>query len=379
MFAAATLRPSPITRLFSISVVGISQNGGALQGVRGRGKHFFGGEVRMMNISKRFSDARHSGFCHRVACDRWQLTSARNNHSKLALLRNQLGSVTHFSSFFGGGPSKKPSPNNRVAQGAGLLGGAMLLFGKTKYLLAALKFTKLASLGSMVLTIGTYSVFFGWPYAVGMVGLIAVHEAGHAIVLHLKGIPFSPAVFVPFMGAVIVTKQLPRDAWEDAVIAYGGPALGSLGAGVVAIGAHMTQSQLLYALADFGFMINLFNLLPLGSLDGGRIAGAISPYAGVVGLGIGGTLAYTGAVANPIFYIVLFSGAYETFMRFYDTSRLPPNYYKISFPKRAGITLGYFGLIVALIAAMDQNRRYRKPPEVLMREREVEKTFDMRY
>jgi len=58
----------------------------------------------------------------------------------------------------------------------------------------------------------------------------------------------------------------PRDAWEDAVVGYGGPALGSLGAGVFAIGAHMTESQLLYALADFGFMINLFNLLPIGMM-----------------------------------------------------------------------------------------------------------------
>lgn len=90
-----------------------------------------------------------------------------------------------------------------------------------------------------------------------MVGLIAVHEAGHALVMHQRGIPFSPMVFVPFMGAAIVMNRMPRDAWEDAVVGYGGPALGSVGAGVCAVGAHMTDSQLLFALADFGFMINL--------------------------------------------------------------------------------------------------------------------------
>lgn len=116
--------------------------------------------------------------------------------------RYRLGAVTYFSSNFRGS-GQRPPLNNRMAQGAGLLGGAMLLFGKTKYLLVALKFTKLASLGSMVLTIGTYSMFFGWPYAVGMVGLIAVHEAGHAYVLHQKGIPFSPAVFVPFVSSAL--------------------------------------------------------------------------------------------------------------------------------------------------------------------------------
>jgi len=277
-----------------------------------------------------------------------------------------------------GGGGSPPRPPGRWAGGFGLLGAASVLFGKTKYLLAALKFTKLASLGSMVFTIGTYSMFFGWPYAVGMVGLIAVHEAGHALVLHQKGIPFSPAVFVPFMGAVIVSKQLPRDAWEDAVVGYGGPALGSLGAGAVAVAAHATDSQLLYALSDFGFMINLFNLLPIGSMDGGRITGAISPYVGVAGLGLGSYIAYSGVISNPIFYLVLMAGGYETFMRFYDpASHIPPGYYNVTMAQRATMTVGYFGLIVALVAAMDANNRYRKPPEVLMKEQQ-EKSWDMR-
>ena len=180
------------------------------------------------------------------------------------ILHSQMGALSHMSSF-GGGP-QRPAGGNRWAQGVGVVGAASVLLGKTKYVLAALKLTKLASLGSMLVTVGTYSMFFGLPYAVGMVGLITVHEAGHAIVMHQRGIPFSPMVFIPFMGAAIVTKQMPRDAWEDAVVGYGGPALGSLGAGAVAVAAHMTDSQLLYALADFGFMINLFNLLPIGSM-----------------------------------------------------------------------------------------------------------------
>jgi Zn-dependent protease len=105
--------------------------------------------------------------------------------------------------------------------------------------------------------------------------------------------------------------QLPRDAWEDAVIAAGGPVLGSLGAGVVALGAAATDSQLLYALADFGFMINLFNMMPIGSMDGGRIAGALSPYASLAGIGMGGFLAYQGVVQNPLFYLILLAGGYD--------------------------------------------------------------------
>ena len=136
----------------------------------------------------------------------------------------------------------------RLTRSMGVIGtGALLLWGKGKYILVALKMTKLATLGSMVLTIGTYSMFFGVPYAVGMVGLITVHEAGHALVMLQRGIPFSPMVFVPFMGAVIAMKDQPRDAWEDALVAFGGPALGSAGAvGVMAVG-HMTDSQLMFA------------------------------------------------------------------------------------------------------------------------------------
>jgi hypothetical protein len=91
--------------------------------------------------------------------------------------------MTQFSSSSGGPFPPRGSSGNRLTQGAGLLGAAAVLFGKTKYVLAALKLTKLASLGSMIFTIGTYSMFFGWPYATGMVGLILVHEIGHAVAM----------------------------------------------------------------------------------------------------------------------------------------------------------------------------------------------------
>jgi len=144
-----------------------------------------------------------------------------------------------------------------------------------------------------------------------MVGLILIHEIGHATVMHARGMPFSPMVFIPFMGAVIATKELPRDAWEDALIAFGGPILGSVGAGAVGVVGHTMDSQLLIALADFGLMINLFNLLPLGQMDGGRIAGALSPYMSVAGVAMGTGLAYNGVIQNPLFYLILLSGGYQ--------------------------------------------------------------------
>ncbi|KAL9189001.1 hypothetical protein ACHAXT_011491 [Thalassiosira profunda] len=267
-------------------------------------------------------------------------------------------------------PPPAGGPRGRLVSALGTLGaGGVLLMGKGKYLLGALKLTKFASLGSMLMTVGAYTAFYGLPYAVGMTGLILVHESGHALVMKKLGIPFSPMVFVPFMGAAVAMRKRPKDAYEEALVAFGGPVLGSAGALGVAAAAHSMNSPLLFALADFGFMINLFNMIPLGMMDGGRICGAVSPYAGLVGLGLGGTMAYQGMISNPIFYLILLGGGYETFMRFYDpVGHAPANYYKITGGQRAAITGGYFGLAGALFLAMSWNRQYMMTPEQLQRQ-----------
>ena len=301
------------------------------------------------------------------------------NHHKYLLplscspLNANLGSISHLTSWQSGpGGSGPRPPRNRFTAGLGALGGGLILLaGKGKYLIGALKLTKFASLGSMLITVGTYSMFFGLPYAAGMVGLILVHESGHALVMRKLGIPFSPMVFVPFLGAAVTMKRRPRDAYEEALVAFGGPVLGGLGAVGVNIAAFSTGSQLLFALADFGYMINLFNLLPIGMMDGGRICGALSPYAGVIGIGIGGTLIYNGMINNPIFYLIMMAGSYETFMRFYQPNKVPANYYRITGGQRTAITTGYFGLVAGLFAASEFNAHYKKSPNQLRREREL--------
>jgi hypothetical protein len=76
--------------------------------------------------------------------------------------------------------------------------------------------------------------------------------------------------------------------------------------------------------------------------------------------------------------LILMAGGYETFQRFYNPGAIPPNFYAITPMQRAAIGLGYVGLIGGLALAMDINGRYKKTPEVLMQEKEMEKSFDMR-
>ena len=83
-------------------------------------------------------------------------------------------------------------------------------------------------------------------------------------------------------------------------------------------------------------------------------------------------------MTNPLFYLILLAGGWDTFQRFYNPASIPPNYYKITTPQRAAIGLGYAGLIGGLILATDLNHRYQKPPEVLIKEKEMEKSWDMR-
>ena len=266
--------------------------------------------------------------------------------------------------------NNKPAPRSRAGMLVSLGIGASFLFGKMKFVLIGLKLTKAAPLISMLITSATYSLFFGWPYAIGMVGLIFVHECGHAVVMRHYGVPFSPMVFIPFMGAVISMKERPKNSYEEAIIAFGGPVLGSAAAlSLAGIGA-VTENQLLLALADWGLMINLFNLLPIGSLDGGRICSAVTPYIGVAGLLGGGAMIFYGVVHNPIFYLIMMAGTYSTTSRFmgWDEEETE-DYYRIK-SEDQGILFGsYLALIASLIGAMQVNDRYRKTPKQLQHEK----------
>jgi Zn-dependent protease len=266
----------------------------------------------------------------------------------------------------------KKNDNDKPKSTSNMLGaaavGATFIFGKTKYLLIGLKFTKALPLASMLFTSFVYSFVFGWPYAIGLVSLIFVHEAGHAVVLRYYKIPFTPAIFVPFVGAAIYSKQLPRTAYESAIIALGGPILGTLGAGAVGLTGIAYDSQLLFALADFGYLINLMNLLPIGALDGGKIGEAISPYANVVGVGAGGALIYYSIIDHPIMYLILLMGAYSSGKRLLgwnDESEYPKDFFKTTRSEQAKLISAYLALISSLLFAINENNKYRKSPQEL--------------
>jgi len=125
------------------------------------------------------------------------------------------------------------------------------------------------------ISVGAYTLIWGWKFAVGFVLLILVHEMGHFFEARRQGLEVTLPTFVPFLGAYVLIKNAPLNPWKNALVALAGPALGSVGAAACwALGAAM-DSNLLRALAYAGFLINLFNLIPVGIFDGGAVWRAI--------------------------------------------------------------------------------------------------------
>jgi Zn-dependent protease len=140
-----------------------------------------------------------------------------------------------------------------------VLGGLLLKFG------GALKFLTIFA------AVGGYALIWGWAFAIGLVALILVHELGHYV--EAKRVGFNPSlpVFIPFLGAYVALKDMPFDPWRDARVTVAGPLVGGAGALAMLAAGEVADSDLLRALAYTGFLLNLFNLIPIGFLDGGRL------------------------------------------------------------------------------------------------------------
>ena len=140
--------------------------------------------------------------------------------------------------------------------------------------------------GSAFVSVAAYALIWGWQFGLGFVLLLFVHELGHVAVARWQGLPVSAPVFIPFMGALILMKEMPKNAWREAQIALGGPILGSLGAAAFWAAGEALDSAFLVALAYVGFLINLFNLIPVLPLDGGRAIGAVHPVFWILGAAV---------------------------------------------------------------------------------------------
>ena len=185
---------------------------------------------------------------------------------------------------------------------------------KAKSLLILIpKLKLLTTFGSAVVSIGAYALIWGFPFAAGFVALLFLHELGHVIQLRREGVKASAPMFIPFLGAVISAKSMGRDAAAEARVGLAGPILGSVASLVPLVLWLATGSDFWRALAYIGFFLNLFNLLPVLPLDGGRAMAALTPWMWLAGFA--GLVALAFYFPNPILLLVIVFGGLESWRR----------------------------------------------------------------
>jgi Zn-dependent protease len=229
---------------------------------------------------------------------------------------------------------------------AGVLAAIALVLGKFgAKLWAVLKLLALAkgSILTMLLTIVTYALFLGWRFAIGFVFLLFVHEMGHVIAIRLKGGEASLPYFIPFVGAFVQLRTRFLDPREDAFVGIAGPITGTIGA-IVCWGIYgWTGSVLMLFLSYVGFFLNLFNMLPVYPLDGGRVVRAVHRKLWGAGLAVAAAIAVTRP--NLVLFLILIFG----FLEFWRMRKEPDLWIPVASRVRYGIL--YFGLVLFLAVA----------------------------
>ena len=218
-------------------------------------------------------------------------------------------------------------------------------------LLSSLKFGKLLTTGgTMIVSVVMYAFVYGWQYAVGFVGLIFVHEMGHYLAAKQKGLDVGVPVFIPFVGAWIALKEMPHDAEMEAYIGLGGPLIGSIGALACYFAAREWNSMLLLAISYSGFFLNLFNLIPVPPLDGGRITAVLSPRLWLLGLPI--LVAVFFYHPNPMLILIAVLAIPQVWRYFKNKEENPEEQAYYDVPLETKLMYGTYYLALLIFLAM---------------------------
>lgn len=198
-----------------------------------------------------------------------------------------------------------------------------------------------AMAASMAVSLAVYALAFGLKFGLGFIVLLFMHEFGHLAASRIVGLSTTRPFFVPFVGAVISLRQAPINAKMEANIAIGGPAAGTLSALLCLAFYLWTDNILWLVLTLTACLLNLFNLIPCGPLDGGRIAVAISPHMWWLGTIILGIMVY---YTYNIFILIIFI---FSMLRLWGTAE-EDGYYHLTMRQRLTVAWWYFGLLIVL-------------------------------
>lgn len=116
---------------------------------------------------------------------------------------------------------------------------------------------------------------FSLLFAAAVLLVLLVHESGHLLAMRAFGFRNLSMIFLPFFGAVATGHKPHVKPWQETIILLAGPLPGLLAALLLSqLSLHgMThgEGEFLRMVFWSALLINLFNLLPVGILDGGKL------------------------------------------------------------------------------------------------------------
>lgn len=212
------------------------------------------------------------------------------------------------------------------------LGAVGIVLAKSKAVLLAV--FKLKFLLSFASFIGPYWALYGWKFGIGFAVSILIHEMGHFIDVKRRGLPAEMLVFLPGFGAYVQWDALGVSLETRAAVALAGPFAGLLAALVCAALWWKSGDGMWSALARAGAWLNVLNLIPVWTLDGGHAALAMSKTQRILLLTLC-VLLWVG-LGESMFFLVAAGAGWRLF-----TKDLPPH-------PSARITAYYCALMTAL-------------------------------
>lgn len=147
----------------------------------------------------------------------------------------------------------------------------------------------------LIVTLLSFAYIFTWELAVMLLVIICVHEAGHIWAMRRLGVGKGEIYFIPipFIGAITITDKLGGD-FERSYVSIMGPVWG-LFLGLLAVFVYcISKNPIWGAFARLSCLINLYNLMPIYPLDGGRIMRCIKSPSVIAGFLVVGVLAVMG-------------------------------------------------------------------------------------
>jgi Zn-dependent protease len=201
-----------------------------------------------------------------------------------------------------------------------------------------------------------YSWLFSWEFALIIIFSLVIHEYGHVWAMRAVGIPTKGFYLIPFVGGAAVPERAFASRLEEHFVAIAGPVFG-LAQAVFLYGLFVVyEHPFMGAVAAWIAVLNLFNMIPITPLDGGRIVKSatmsVAPGVGmtVLMLGIFAAIALMFWLRSWVLALVVLVSMFE-FMVERRTHRFTPDpYLKRMTPGQTGWCLASYVAVVAALA-----------------------------